>query len=241
MTQAGHRIVDSNSYMSHQCNGCGQVKLDRVKLLQCSECKMVKYCSRACKKKHWPWPDHKGLCTAISHLSNKAEPKTLDPNDSTFVSHLIPRQHAVVVGLVGKRCTVKGEINGHSVDVLCDTGAKVLIISNDFLRGNLSGNVVKDISELLNIELNLTAANGSEMPYIGWVEQNFRLLSYENDLKVPFLVTEQHLDSPLIGFHVIEESNGEVALSQAVTSSFPDPDSRTASIFVNFIKNLNLE
>ena len=118
-----------------------------------------------------------------------------------------------------------------------------MIISNYFLRGNLSGNVVKDISELLNIELNLTAANGSEKPYIGWVEQNFRLLSYKNDLKVPFLVTEQH--SPLIGFNVIEEiirdSNGEVALSQAVTSSFPDPDSRTASIFVNFIKNLNLE
>ena len=37
------------------------------------------------------------------------------------------------------------------------------------------GVVVKDISELLNIELNLTAANGSEIPYIGWVALNFRL------------------------------------------------------------------
>ena len=33
------------------------------------------------------------------------------------------------------------------------------------------GVVVKDISELLN----LTAANGSEIPYIGWVALNFRL------------------------------------------------------------------
>ena len=83
------------------------------------------------------------------------------------------------------------------------------------------------------------------MPYIGWVELNFRLQSYKHDLKVPFLVTEQHLDSPLIGFNVIEEiirdSNGEVALSQAITSSFPDLDSRTAPVFVNFIKNLNQE
>ena len=116
---------------------------------------MVKYCSRACKKKHWL--DHKVPCTAISHLSNKAEPKTLDLSDSTFVSHLTPRQHAIVVGLVGKRCTVKGEINGHSVDVLWDTGAQVSIISNDLLRRSLSGVVVRDISELLKIELNLTA------------------------------------------------------------------------------------
>ena len=204
---------------------------------------MMKYCSWACKKKLWP--DHKVLCPAISHLSNKSEPKTLDPSDSTFVSHLTPRQHAIVVGLVGKRCTVKGEINGHSVDVLWDTGAQVSIISNDFLRRNLSGVVVKDILELLNMELSLTAANGSEMLYIGWAELNFRLPSYKNDLKVPFLVTEQHLDSLLIGFNVIEEiisdTNREVALSQAVTSSFPDLDSRTASLLVNFIKNLNQE
>ena len=116
---------------------------------------MVKYCSRACKKKHWL--DHKVLRTAISHLSNKAEPKTLDLCDSTFVSHLTPRQYAIVVGLVWKRCTVKGEINGHAVDVLWDTGAQVSIISNDFLRRSLSGVVVRDISELLKIELNLTA------------------------------------------------------------------------------------
>ena len=60
---------------------------------------MVKYCSQACEKKHWP--DHKVLCAAISHLSNKAEPKTLDPSDSTFVSHPTSRQHATVIGLVG--------------------------------------------------------------------------------------------------------------------------------------------
>ena len=59
-----------------------------------------------------------------------------------------------------------------------------------FSRKNLSGVVVKDISELLNIKLNLIAANRSEMSYIGWVELNFRLLPYKNDLKVPLLVTE---------------------------------------------------
>ena len=185
------------------------------------------------------------LCSAISHLSSKAEPKTLDPSDGTFISHLTPQQRETMVGLVGKRCIVKGEINGHSEEVLWDTGAQVSIVSREFLKRNFPGVVVKEISELLNTELNLTAANGSEMPYIGWVELNFRLSSSKNDLKVPFLVTEQYLDSPLIGFNVIEEivkdSNGDVALNQAITSSFTDLDSQTAPVFVNFIENLNQE
>ena len=153
----------------------------------------------------------------------------LDHSDSTFVSHLTPNQHATVVGLVGKRCTVKGEINCHSSEVLWDTGTHVSIISNEFLRRNCPDVVVKDISELLNTKLSLTAANGSEIPFIGWVELNFRLSSCNNELKVPFLVTEQYLDSLLIGFNVKEEivkdSNEDVALSQVVASSFTDLDS----------------
>ena len=42
------------------------------------------------------------------------------------------------------------------------------------------------------------------MPYIGWVELNFRLSSCNHDFKVP-LVTEQRLDSPITGFYVIDE------------------------------------
>ena len=115
---------------------------------------------------------------------------------------------------------------------------------NEFLK-NFRGVVVKGISELLDTKLNLMAANGSETPYIGWVELNFRLSSCNKDLKVPFLVTEQCLDSPLIGFNVIEEiikhSNGDAALSQVITSSFTDLDTQTASVFVNFIDSLNQE
>ena len=75
------------------------------------------------------------------------------------------------------------------------------------------------------------------------MELNFRLSSCNHDLKVPFLVTEQCLDSPLIGFNVIEEiikgSNGDAALSKVITASFTDLDSQTASVFVKFIESLN--
>ena len=49
-------IVDSNSFKSHRCNGCGQVQLERTMFLRCSKCKTVNYCTRACQGKHWP--DH---------------------------------------------------------------------------------------------------------------------------------------------------------------------------------------
>ena len=67
---------------------------------------------------------------------------------------VVAEQHATVVGLVGKRCTVKGEINGQQVDVLWDTGAQVSLISEQLVRGNFPGITVKNISELLNSELN---------------------------------------------------------------------------------------
>ena len=65
------------------------------------------------------------------------------------------------------------------------------LISEQLVRGNFPWITVKNISELFNSELNLTAANGCEMPCIGWVELNFRLLSSKEELAVPFFVTDQ--------------------------------------------------
>ena len=183
------------------------------------------------------------LCNAIEYLSNKAKQDNADPSSSTFVSHLTPQQHATVVGLVGKRCIVKGEINGQKVDVLWDTGAQVSLISDQLVRRNFPGITVKNISELLNSELNLTAANGGEIPYIGWVELNFRLLSSKEELAVPFLVTDQALDTPIIGFNVIEEivktSSEDAMLHQEITSSFTELNGKNASALVNFIQSRN--
>ncbi|XP_015755917.1 PREDICTED: uncharacterized protein LOC107335404 [Acropora digitifera] len=153
-------------------------------------------------------------------------------------------QHATVVGLVGKRCTVNGEINSHSVAVLWDTGAQVSIISIEFLKNFPECGCQRYIG-ITRHKAELDGGQGSEMPYFGWVELNFRLSSCNPDLKVPFLVTEQCLDSPLIGLNVIEEnikgSNGDAALSQVITSSFTDLDTQTASVFLNFIESLNEE
>ena len=111
------------------------------------------------------------------------------------------------------------------------------------LRRNFPGISVKNISELLNSELNVTTANGGEMPYVGWMELNFRLLSSKVELAVPFLVTDQSLDTPIIGFNVIEEivktSSEDAVLHQENTSSFTKLNGKNASALVNFIQSCN--
>ena len=46
-----------------------------------------------------------------------------------------------------------------------------------------------------------------EIPYKGWIEVTFRLLDSdsEHEMAVPFLVSTDRLDHPIIGFNVIEE------------------------------------
>ena len=169
----------------------------------------------------------------------------MDPKSAIFVSHLTPQQQATVVFLVGNKCTVKGTINDCQIDVLWDTGAQVSIVSEAFIKRNFPGVTVKDIEELLGAKLNLTAANGSDIPYKGWVELKFKLLSSSNELTVPFLVTEEALDVPLIGFNVIEEiiksRDSDNDLNRSVTSSFTGLNNHDASTFVNFIQNASQE
>ncbi len=56
--------------------------------------------------------------------------------------------------------------------------------------------------------LTLTAPKGTEMPYLGWIETTFRLVSETDpakELLIPVLVMKGcHLSHPIIGFNVIE-------------------------------------
>ena len=103
------------------------------------------------------------LCHAISHLKETSTSKSKDFVDPACVSHLTPNEHAKVIGLVGKKCTVKCLLDDCECNVLGDTGAQVSIISVELLQKHLG-----QLSELLDTDLNLTAVNGTKVPYIGW-------------------------------------------------------------------------
>ena len=78
---------------------------------------------------------------------------------------------------------------------------------------------IHNINLLLDDATNfdLTTANGTKLPYCGWVKVNFQLLhSPESSIEVPMLVTNYPLDSPIIGYNVIQpicklaESHSEI-------------------------------
>ena len=62
----------------------------------------------------------------------------------------------------------------------------------------------------------MKVANGTDLPYEGWVELTFNLSEndFEHIIQVPFLVAKDTLDMPIVGFNVIEEitkqSEGDV-------------------------------
>ena len=65
---------------------------------------------------------------------------------------------------------------------------------------------LRDISDLLNSSyLKLEAANGTDIPYDGWVEIKFKLQGkFSKEKIVRFLVTKEKIQLPIIGYNVIE-------------------------------------
>ena len=62
---------------------------------------------------------------------------------------------------------------------------------------------MRNISELLDCELDLTAANGTSIPYIGFVELNVKLTYKQDAIFILFLVTTEDISLPLVGYNVI--------------------------------------
>ena len=128
---------------------------------------------------------------------------------------------------------VNCQFNGKPVKALWDTGTQVSVISVVFVRQNFPEVQIRNISELLQTDLKLTTANGSNIPYYGWAEINFCSdIPYHGwaeinspVLTVPFLVQQETSNPPLIGYNAIEESihlDPTTANPETLDETFPD-------------------
>ena len=101
---------------------------------------------------------------------------------------------------------------------------------------------IQNINLLLDDATNfdLTMANGTKLPYCGWVKVNFQLFhSPESSIEVPMLVTNYPLDSPIIGYNVIEELvklTGSETNVASLLSGFPETSQPNLQNLVNLIK-----
>lgn len=65
-------------------------------------------------------------------------------------------------------------------ELLWDTGAQVSI-SLELFQRHLGQMAIEQLSELLDTNLNLTAVNGTKVPYIGWVDVRVTLTPPSSD------------------------------------------------------------
>ena len=85
------------------------------------------------------------------------------------------------------------------------------VVSKTWQETHLPGARIRSIAELLgeDKELNLQAMNGTDIPYVGWIDVKFKLSSMESDesegIRVPMLVGQSDQEHTIIGFNVIEE------------------------------------
>ena len=137
------------------------------------------------------------------HLDSHVKQNELNA-EGQFTCHIDPRDHAKLVKIIVHKCTVPGLLNGTDDSLLWDTGAQVSLISEEQLQ-NIPDAKIEDLSTLLQADLHLTAANGSEIPFTGWTKLCFQLEENGKTLMVPFLVTNTGLELPILCYNVIPE------------------------------------
>ena len=194
---AASEVEQSSVNHMNTCNGCGK-SVCNTQLSQCSGCRSVRYCGRECQLQHRE--EHKVLCNAIQYLQNDLVEKVKQA--CTFASHITPQQRNKLVNLIGERCLVDCEIGGSKTEALWDTGSQVCLVSKQWLKDNGLGHVIlNDISEALGTDIQLEGVGGKNIPYEGFMYFKFKI--NENSVFVPFLVSKENIQNPIIGYNVI--------------------------------------
>lgn len=160
-------------------------------------------------------------------------------------------QHSHVTSLVGRQCLVECYLHGQQFQALWDTGSQVCVIDEVWKEKYLPEVPLRDVSNILEAPntLNLVAANGIELPYIGYVEVKFRLSSqksHQTELVIPMLVARgQNLSHPIIGFNVIEQIVNSIepkqpktvnkTLEKTVKAAFPSLKRSKVQTFIQLV------
>ena len=221
--------MTSDIAMSQHCAHCGKQGKD---MKQCAKCKKALYCSRPCQINDWTV--HREHCSP--------------PLCMTMNTAIRREKKAQVAPLVGKKYLIDCQIQGQEVQALWDSGSQVTIIDELWKEEHLPRTRLRNISEILDREspLDIVAANGENMPYVGWVEVTFSLASGgapTTTVNVPTLVMKgNNLGRPIIGSNVIEliidrelkQSNTTdiERLSHTVRTAFPNLEPEQAQAFV---------
>jgi len=207
-------------------NDSGMAKRNPRKCAECEKSNPEGRCTHCYKcgsGEHWAIGCRKRK--DITASTCKIEISSDKLNDVTMLSSqaTLSRKQEKTAKLVGRKSLVQCNLGGVPTTVLWDTGSQVSIVDMDWKKTHLPDAEIRSVKELLDEGiLDLSAANGTEMPYEGWIGVKFSLpSSKDSELLVPILVSTHPLAKPIIGFNVIEElAQTNMSTDRTVTSKF---------------------
>ena len=131
-------------------------------------------------------------------------------------------------------------------------GAQVSIVSKSWLEEYLPSSKLRNIEELLgeDVGLNLRTPNGGTIPFEGWVEVQFQLSSdseSSSSLTVPFLIARDELETPIVGYNVIEEvlkdreTEGSSSIVDIMNTALKEVALENVTALVDLVRNASME
>ena len=92
--------------------------------------------------------------------------------------------HCNIAQLIGKKCKVWCYMECVKTQKLWDTGAQLSIMSEKLGRRHLTDTQIRALAGIMGDteKLDLRAANGTEIPFLGWMDICFSLLDPKADV-----------------------------------------------------------
>ena len=169
---------------------------------RCSQCHSTLYCSKNCQKDHRF--HHEVYCSAIETLE-KVEREKLYRGYSVRQCQVDFRTKKRLIKLVGEKPVLNCVLGGKKVEVLWDTGSMVCLCDRDWLAENFPEAEVQSVSDFLEEDLEVRAANSTAIQLDGVVVLEFSLVAGGETVRVPFVVSSQKLVEPILGYNVIKD------------------------------------
>lgn len=189
---------------SKRCQMC-QLSKAEGRCDHCYKCGSTEHWASGCRKKNASVSTNK-IDIRLHHTEDMEKADLFSTN-----TPLTGKQRQTAK-LVGKRCLVRASLGGVDTTILWDTGSQVSIVGTNWKKKYLPDIEVRPVKELLEEGvLELLAANGTDIPYEGWMEIEFTLCKdtvagmSDKPVLVPILVASSNIDRPIIGFNVVEE------------------------------------
>ena len=208
------------------------------KLYRCMKCSSGLYCSKECQLKHYSV--HKLLCSSITELSQLERDKTFKDYSCSYESTMNAQQKRKLVKLIGEKPLIQFSLDGSQFTGLWDTGSMVSLFNRDWLTLHFPSHTVNSVSDFIGDSgVTLRAANNTVVDIEGVVLLNFNLPNSSFKLTVPFIVTNQSIDRPIIGFNVIQYLVSNNNSEHPNLAFATNVDSNTLQAVVKVVNDIN--